>query len=76
MSTKSVNRFYRYTKRLLKQNAFVFYFLQPALLVLTGYYLVACPLPVFMKTTLFGATCLINGWLVYRLFDACQPVHR
>jgi membrane protein implicated in regulation of membrane protease activity len=67
MITRFVNRFSYHTIRSLKYNSFLFYFLHPALMILTGYYIVNCPLPVQLKTALFGVISLLSGWLLYRL---------
>ena len=66
MNTKIFNTFYFTTTRLLKNNVLLYYLLHPVLLIITGYYLVGSPLPVLLKTGLFGLICLLTGWLFYR----------
>ena len=76
MNTDFFTGLYRTTKRLLKKHAFFLYMLHPSLLVVTGYYLVQCPLPVMVKTTLFGIIFLASGWLAFRCITAFPPLNR
>lgn len=50
-----------------KLHSFLFCFLHPVLILVSGYSMVRWPLPALLKTGLFSFVCLATAWLVYRV---------